>query len=106
MVDYKKQGKNNRINGAKHELAVRKDLEEKGWIVAKWMNQVEFGEIESESYVNKELQHKEIVGSLIPAKHKFCGFGRPMAIGTGFPDYLIYRKLTGEEIFKELKNEI
>ena len=72
-IDKRKQGKKNRQSGARFELKVRKDLESKGWIVAKWMNNVDLEE-------NKFIQ----------AKHKFCGFGRPMAIGTGFPDFIVF----------------
>ena len=36
------QGKKNKRDGAKFELLVRKYLESKGWIVSKWMNNVEF----------------------------------------------------------------
>ena len=42
MIDKKTQGKKNRQAGARFELRVRKDLESKGWIVSKWMNNVEF----------------------------------------------------------------
>lgn len=37
-----KLGKRNKAAGARFELKVRKDLEDKGWIVSKWMNQVIF----------------------------------------------------------------
>lgn len=71
-MDKKTQGKKNRASGADFERRVRKDLEEKGWIVAKWTNNV------SE-------------GKLVPAKHKFRGVGIPMAIGTGFPDFIAFK---------------
>ena len=35
------QGKKNRAAGARFELKVRKDLEDKNWIVSKWMNNVD-----------------------------------------------------------------
>jgi len=76
MLTKQKQGKRNKINGANFETRVRKDLEDKGWIVCKWMNQVDLDN-------NK----------LIPAKHKFSGIGRPMAIGTGFPDFIAFMPL-------------
>lgn len=82
-----KQGKKNRQSGAAFELSVRKDLEDKGWIVAKWMNQVEFKQIEYP--IDSACGFTEV--KLIPAKHKFCGVGRPMAIGTGFPDFIAFR---------------
>ena len=48
MTDKKTQGKKNRAAGARFELKVRKDLEEKGWVVSKWMNQVVFEDEENE----------------------------------------------------------
>ena len=72
MIDKQKQGKRNKAAGRRFELRVRKDLEKKGWIVAKWMNNV-----------------KDNV--MIPARHKFRGPGIPMAIGTGFPDFIAFR---------------
>ena len=40
-IDKRKQGKKNKASGSRFELKVRKDLESKGWIVAKWMNNVD-----------------------------------------------------------------
>jgi len=37
-----KRGSMSKSSGSAFELKVRKDLEEKGWIVSKWQNQVEF----------------------------------------------------------------
>ena len=42
-IDKVKQGKRNRANGATFELRVRKNLEERGWMVDKWSNNIEFG---------------------------------------------------------------
>ena len=75
--DYKKQGKKNKQSGARFELKVRKDLEDKGLVVSKWMN-------------NVDLENNK----LISAKHKFRGLGVPMAIGTGFPDFIVFTKTT------------
>ena len=66
------RGKKARQAGARFELKVRKDLESNGWIVSKWMNNVEFS-----FTLDPHIQ----VGKLIPAKHKFRGPGIPMAIG-------------------------
>lgn len=44
MVDYKLQGKRNRLSGQRFEKKVRDDLEDKGFIVSKWQNQVIFEE--------------------------------------------------------------
>ena len=81
------RGKKSRAAGARFELKVRKDLENKGWIVSKWMNNV------SEN-------------KLVPAKHKYRGPGIPMAIGTGFPDFIAFKnkgKLSQEVIGVEVK---
>ena len=113
MKDKKIQGKKNRAAGARFELKVRHDLESKDWIVSKWMNQVEFGEIYSFkkrvtekdipknikniSQIPKRLLNKEDVqiGKLIAAKHKFRGVGIPMVMGTGFPDFIAYKFIQG-----------
>lgn len=75
MKDPKKvkMGKKSKAAGAAFELRVRKDLESEGWIVDKWSN-------------NVDLDKSKIV----PAKHKFRGIGIPMAMGTGFPDFLCF----------------
>lgn len=73
-------GKRAKASGARFELKVRKDLESKNWIVSKWMNNVRYD--------------KDYCG-LIPAKHKFRGSGIPMAIGTGFPDFICFKQIIG-----------
>ena len=84
MVDKVKQGRRNRANGASFELRVRKDLEKKGWMVDKWSNNVELPEYDI--IMGTECQIGK--GKLHPAKRKYAGPGRPMAIGTGFPDFV------------------
>jgi len=80
------RGKKSRAAGNRFELKVRKDLESKGWIVDKWTNNVELGEI------MPELKGDGMFcGKLVPAKHKFRGMGIPMAIGTGFPDFIAFK---------------
>ena len=90
--DKSKLGKKSRASGARFELKVRKDLESKEWVVDKWSNNVE---------LNFEWQYNGALatepkegynGKLIPAKHKFRGPGIPMAMGTGFPDFICYRQ--------------
>lgn len=85
-VNMKKIGKQNRASGLRFESSVRKDLEDKGWIVSKWMNNVQFKDV-----INKKDDGEIFIDKLIPAKHKFCGIGRPMAIGTGFPDFVVFK---------------
>jgi len=88
-------GKKNRQSGAAFERKVRADLEEKGWVVSRWMNNVEFSptieawktEVSLKEGLVKEVPFE---GKLIPAKHKFRGIGIPMVMGTGFPDFIAY----------------
>ena len=67
-----KRGKISRAQGNAFETRVREDLEEKGWIVNKWNNQI-------------------IDGKLVKAKSKWAGPGRPMMMGSGFPDFMAFR---------------
>lgn len=92
-MDKKKQGKKNRAAGQRFELKVRKDLESKGWIVDKWTNNVDLSDYSIDEEGEDELGRYDVCspGKLIPAKRKFRGPGIPMAIGTGFPDFVIFR---------------
>ncbi len=72
-----RKGKSSRARGARFELRVRKDLEEKGEIVDKWSNNIDL--------------EKDV---LIPAKRKFNPFSRVMTIGTGFPDFISIKKIS------------
>jgi len=74
-VDYKKQGKTNRLRGQIFETRVREDLETKGWIVTKWMNTVDFER-----------------DKVAPSKRKYNPFTKALSIGTGFPDLLCFKK--------------
>lgn len=48
----------------------------------------------NECYHNNEPDEKKFVGKLIPAKRKYNPFTkRPMAEGTGFPDFICYTRL-------------
>lgn len=91
-----KRGRRNRINGRNFELKVRKDLEARGWIVSKWSNNVEFyGELQSEN--NIWGAKSVLLGRIIPAKHKFNPFLKALSMGTGFPDFIAYRKVNCNE---------
>ncbi|MBU2612526.1 MAG: hypothetical protein KKB62_02280 [Nanoarchaeota archaeon] len=68
-----KSGKTSRAKGARFELRVRHDLEEKGRTVDKWSNNVDLEE-----------------GKLIIAKRKYNPFSKVMTIGTGFPDFVTF----------------
>ena len=71
-----KRGSKSRAQGGQFELRARKDLEEKGWTVDKWSNNID---LEGEK--------------LIPAKRKFNPFSKVMTIGTGFPDFIAFQKM-------------
>ena len=108
MKDPKKvaTGKKNRASGAQFELQVRKDLEEKGWIVDKFSLNIEFTEPTEEAIVKARqkdytidnmMKYKYIepskTGKLIQAKNKWAGPGRPMMMSAGFPDFLAFRNI-------------
>jgi hypothetical protein len=81
-----KKGKQGRSKGKRFETLVRKELEKQGWIVVKWTNQIDFEK-----------------NTLIPAKNKFNPFlGRVMSEGSGFPDFLIFRKINDETDMYEI----
>lgn len=71
MIDKVKQGKRNKRMGADFERRVRKDLEEKGWIVSKWQN---------------TIKNNKCVGA---------SPGRFRMMQTGFPDYIVYGLVDG-----------
>lgn len=73
------RGKKSRAAGARFEAKVRNDLENMGWIVSRWMNTVDF-----------EKNGK--IGKLIPAKRKYNPFLKALSIGTGFPDFVCFKK--------------
>ena len=74
-----RRGSMSKSSGGAFELKVRKDLEEKGWIVDKWSNNLDTEE-------NK----------IMPAKRIFRKFNMNMGvmtIGTGFPDFVCFQKM-------------
>ena len=68
-------GKKSRAQGKAFELKVRHNLEERGWVVCKWGNNVDLK-------ANK----------LIIAKHTFNPFTKAMSAGSGFPDFIAFKK--------------
>jgi hypothetical protein len=70
------RGGKSRSSGSQFELRVRKDLEEKGFIVDKWSNNVDFDLMKVTS-----------------AKRKFNPYNKVMTIGTGFPDFICFQKM-------------
>ena len=89
MTDKKEQGKKNLEAGRRFELKVRKDLEEKGWIVSKWQNNVDLTvSIDlSQMDPNKKILGRALHNCprLVPAKQ-----GRFRKTSTGFPDFICY----------------
>ncbi len=72
---YSKQGKKNRAAGVRFEAKVRADLKSQGWIVDKWMNNIDFEKNE-----------------IVPAKRKYNPYLRALSIGNGFPDFICFKK--------------
>lgn len=70
-----KKGRRSRGAGARFELKVREEMEARGWILTKWMN-------------NIDLENNKIVS----AKRKYNPFKKAMVIGTGFPDFIAFRR--------------
>jgi hypothetical protein len=81
-----REGKASKAAGGQFELRVRKDLEEKGWIVDKWSNNI-------------------FEGKVVVAKKKFNPFSKVMAIGTGFPDFVCFQ-LMEKEMYKVIGVEV
>jgi len=82
-----RRGAKSRAGGSQFEARVRKDLEEKGWVVDKWSN-------------NVDLNEKGIV----PCKRKFNPFNKVMTIGTGFPDFVCFSRRG--DLFKVIGVEV
>ncbi len=68
-------GKKSRAKGQRFEIKVRQDLENLGWTVAKWTNTVD-------NEKNK----------VVPAKRKYNPFLKALSIGTGFPDFICFKR--------------
>lgn len=72
-----KEGKLSRAQGARFELKVRNYLEEQGFVIDKWSN-------------NVDLEKDK----LAPAKRKYNPFKKMLVVGTGFPDFISIKKLS------------
>ncbi len=79
--ELRAQGKKNRAAGARFELKVRKHLEENGWITDKWTKNVDLEK-----------------GELIPARRKFIPGKGFLGIGSGFPDFIAFKRIVGKKI--------
>ena len=73
------KGKKARAAGGRFELKVRQDLEKLGWVISKWMNTVDF-------------EKEGNIGKMVPAKRKYNPFKKMLIVGTGFPDFIAFRK--------------
>lgn len=71
-----KKGRSSRARGARFELKVRKDLEDKGRAVDKWNNNVDLEE-----------------DKLVQAKRKYNPFKKMLVVGTGFPDFIAIKHI-------------
>jgi len=107
-TNKKTQGKRNRAAGARFERKVRLDLEEKGWIVDRWNNNVELERIYGEDILKKKVKVDKIVwkennkvydegfiGKLVPAKSRFN------MRTTGFPDFICFKTRNGYSYYDE-----
>ncbi len=83
-----KKGKNSRAKGARFELKVRKDLEDKGRVVDKWNNNVDLDG-----------------GKVVQAKRKYNPFKKMLVVGTGFPDF-ISTKHVHDELYSVIGVEV
>lgn len=83
------EGKKSKAAGGRFELKVRRDLEDKGWVVAKWTNNLE-----------PDVQ-RGFGWIMIPAKRKFNPFSKALTIGTGFPDFVAFQKMSGDVVDPE-----
>ncbi len=92
-MDKKLMGKKSRAAGIRFELKVREDLEKKGWIVDKWSNNVEFGNVTPGEQKSPQIYG----GKLVKAKSKWAGPGRPMMMGAGFPDFICYKQVNWKD---------
>jgi len=77
------RGKKARIAGQRFELKVRNDLENAGWIVDRWSNNVSDFSEENINLPPEERKDRK----LIPAK-SFMGRSRT----NGFPDFICFKK--------------
>ncbi|VVB82007.1 Uncharacterised protein [uncultured archaeon] len=82
--ELSQRGKKSRAKGQRFESKVRQDLENKGWIVSKWMNTV-------------DLDKDGNIGKIVPAKRKYNPFLKALSLGTGFQDFVCFRSFGKSE---------
>ena len=99
------RGKKSKRSGGTFELRVRRNLEEKGWIVDKWSNNIVRNQGFLRTSFNDRLKNVEDEWKLVPCKRKFNPFNRVMGIGTGFPDFVCFSRRDGE-LYKVIGVEV
>jgi hypothetical protein len=78
-LEKSEMGKRSRAKGLVFESKVRQSLEELGWIVTKWTNTIDYDKNGN-------------IGKIVPAKRKYNPFLKTLSIGTGFPDFVCFRR--------------
>jgi len=81
-----KEGQKSKKSGADFELKVRRDLESKGWNVAKWTNNVDLGKQEIIT-AKKGMVFNPFLRRMVPTLSS-----------TGFPDFIAFQ-LVGEKTY-------
>lgn len=83
-----KRGSLSRAQGGRFELKVRGELESREWFIDKWNN-------------NVDLE----AGKLVKAKRRYNPFKKILVVGTGFPDFIAFKK-AGEESYDVIGVEV
>ena len=94
--DRKKLGKKTRKEGKDFEIRVRADLTEKGWIVCRFDNDVDFKQVEAHDKDNNPVEC--YFGKLVQAKTSWRRTPHgmfPMNLSPGFCDFVCFRKHEG-----------
>jgi hypothetical protein len=93
-----KKGKLSRGQGGRFELKVRGELESREWFLDKWNNNVEFEKDSEDKIISS-------TGKLVKAKRKYNPFKKMLVVGTGFPDFVAFKK-AGEESYDVIGVEV
>ncbi len=88
----------NKKSGSDFEKRVRKDLEEKGWIVDRWTNNVELGTVKWKKEVSDNIKipfenaTRILKSKIIPARARWNYFTKQMIMkNAGFPDFVAFQ---------------
>ena len=97
IINKKEQGRKNRASGKRFEARVMQDLENKGFITARWTKSVELPKLEEAQAIhlgnNKWLKRLEpSKGRLINPKPRYNPFTKSIQYSqSGFPDFIAFR---------------